>query len=235
MWLLRKWFSDMIINISHFFLIIGTIKMCLKKVKKTKRVQKGPKMKKRNEFRLTQQNGICGIHFEKFWFGSKENKFLKIPTLIRMYPKHVRKMGNRTRNFGISNALILTKIKFPKIFEDAAADILKAIDIKKDFLTPFCLYLGMTRPKQEDQGRLSVSRKMIRCRTFGILSDINHFQGPDFDMGHITDDGKCFLNLGLNSILNLDILKLWIFHRKVDILTERDFPWKWIFFNVHIF
>ena len=93
----------------------------------------------------------------------------------------------------------------------------------------------MTRPKQEDQGRLSVSRKMIRCRTFGILSDINHFQGPDFDMGHITDDRKSFLNLGLNSILNLDILKLWIFHRKVDILTERDFPWKWIFFNVHIF
>ena len=108
-----------------------------KKLKRQKGFKRGQKWKKRNEFRLTQQNGICGIHFAKFWFGSKENKFQKIPTLIRMYPKHVRKMGNRTRNFGISNALILTKIKFPKIFEDAAADILKAIDIKKIFWRHF--------------------------------------------------------------------------------------------------
>ena len=81
----------------------------------------------------------------------------------------------------------------------------------------------MTRPKQEDQGRLSVSRKMIRCRTFGILSDINHFQGPDFDMGHITDDRKSFLNLGLNSIENLDTLKKWIFYEKLGILTKNGF------------
>ena len=144
--------------------------MCLKKVKKTKRVQKGPKMKKRNEFRLTQQNGICGIHFEKFWFGSKENKFLKIPTLIRMYPKHVRKMGNRTRNFGISNALILTKIKFPKIFEDAAADILKAIDIKKIF--DAILFIS-----RDDKAKTRGSRSIVGQSKNDKMSDIWNFVG----------------------------------------------------------
>lgn len=51
----------MIINISHFFLIIGTIKMCLKKVKKTKRVQKGPKMKKKMNFGL--HNKMAFVEF----------------------------------------------------------------------------------------------------------------------------------------------------------------------------
>ena len=121
-----------------------------KKVKKTKRVQKGPKMKKKMIPAYTTKWHLWNSLWEVlFRFGSNQNKFQKIPTLIQMYPKHVRKMGfrNRTRNFGISNALILAKIKFQNFFRRRRAYLEDTRDwYKKDFLTPFCLYLGMTRP-----------------------------------------------------------------------------------------
>ena len=149
-WLLRKWFSSMIINISHFFLIIGTIKMCLKKIKK------GPKLKKMN-FGLHNKMEFVEFTLRSSFqiFSSNQNKFQKIPTLIQMYSKHVRKwtVPKWIRNFGISNGLILTKIKIRRR-RRFGLSWRKCDWYKKDFLTPFCLYLGMTRgPKQGDQGR----------------------------------------------------------------------------------
>ena len=143
-----------------------------KKLKRQKGFKRGQKWKE-SEFRLTQQYGICGIHFEKFWFGSKENKFQKIPTLIRMYPKHVRKMGNRTRNFGISNALILTKIKFQK-FSKTPRPISWRMTrdwYKKDF---FDAILFISR---DDKAKTRGSRSIVGQSKNDKMSDIWNFVG----------------------------------------------------------